>query len=364
MRIFSYTIYFLVCFLNASHVLADGIDSLLSKPKEAVLVVGGAGYIGTQTCKLLEREGYFPVVYDNLITGHENAVEWGTLEIGDIADRKRLSDVIDKYAPKAVIHFAALKAVGESVKDPAKYYINNVCGSITLLDVLREKKLNKIIFSSTAAVYGAPDISHPIKENEGDEPINPYGWSKWMVEKILNDFHHAYGFEYVVFRYFNASGADPERACGERGKNPQNLIPIVLQVSMQERKELEIFGNDYSTPDGTAIRDYIHVYDLADAHVKAVRYLLENNKSITLNLGTGKGSSVVEVVEMAKSVTRSPIPTKQVSRRPGDPASLTANADLAKAVLNWEPHYSDLKSIIQTEWAWHKKLQASVTIDK
>jgi UDP-arabinose 4-epimerase len=320
---------------------------------QSVLVTGGAGYIGTQTCKALKEAGYLPIIYDNLSLGHAQAVEWGILEVGDISDRKRLYTVIDKYHPIAVIHFAAFKWVGESVKDPAKYYLNNVCGSVILLDVMREKNLNKIIFSSTASVYGEVAEFCPIKETDLCQPINPYGTSKWMVEKVIQDFHRAYGLQYVVLRYFNVAGADLKSLCGERGSSSsQNLIPIVLQVANKKRKEVQIFGNEFPTPDGTAIRDYIHVVDLADAHVKALQYLLKVNPSMIINLGTGKGASVKEVVEVARSVTKQAIPVKEVPRRAGDPAFLTADYELAKKLLGWEPKYSHLKTIIESEWNW------------
>jgi UDP-glucose-4-epimerase GalE len=318
----------------------------------SVLVTGGAGYIGTQTCKALMEAGYLPIVYDNLSHGHAQVVEWGILEIGDISDRKKLYQVIDKYHPVAVVHCAAFKAVGESVKDPAKYYLNNVCGSVALLDVMREKGLNKIIFSSTATLYGQVSKFCPIKETDPCHPINPYGNSKWMVEKMIQDFNQAYGLQYVILRYFNVAGADLKSQCGERGSVPQNLIPIVLKVASKKQNELQIFGTDYPTPDGTAIRDYIHVVDLADAHVKALQYLLKANPSAIINLGTGKGFSVKEVVETARLVTKQAIPVKEGPRRAGDPAFLTADDELAKKLLGWEPKHSDLKTIIESEWNW------------
>jgi UDP-arabinose 4-epimerase len=319
---------------------------------QAVLVTGGAGYIGTQTCKALKEAGFLPIVYDNLTLGHAVAVKWGILEIGDISDRKKLSETIDKYHPAAVIHIAGYKAVGESVKDPAKYYLNNVCGSTVLLDVMRQKGVDKLIFSSTASLYGQSAKSALIKESDPCHPINPYGNTKWMVEKIIHDFKEAYGLQYVILRYFNAAGADLKSECGDRGASTPNLIPIILQVAREKRKALEIFGDDYPTADGTAVRDYIHVVDLADAHVKALCYLLQEKPSITLNLGTGTGTSVKEVVETARSVTKKEIPVKQAPRRAGDPAILMADFALAKETLGWEPKHSDLKTIIESEWNW------------
>jgi UDP-arabinose 4-epimerase len=319
---------------------------------KAILVTGGAGYIGTQTCKALKEAGFLPIVYDNFSRTSPEPIQWGVLAKGDISDRKKLAKVIDRYKPVAVIHLAGFKAVGESIQDPAKYYLNNLSGSLILLDVMREKGIHKIIFSSTAAVYGSPQDQSPFRETQPCAPINPYGTSKWMVEKILQDFQAAYGFEYVIFRYFNVAGADLNKSCGERGKTAMNLIPIIVQVAMQKRKELEVFGSDYSTPDGTAIRDYIHVVDLADAHVKGLHYLLEGKPSVTLNLGTGRGASVQEVIAMAGEITQKPIPLKMAPRRAGDPAHLTADSQLAKTLLKWEPKHSDLKTILETEWQW------------
>ncbi|MBS0604404.1 MAG: UDP-glucose 4-epimerase GalE [Verrucomicrobia bacterium] len=324
---------------------------------KAVLVTGGAGYIGTQTCKALTDAGFFPIVYDNLSVGHQEGLKWGVLVRGDLFDRKKLIEAIDKYHPVAVVHVAAFKAVGESVKDPAKYYMNNVCGSLQLLDVMREKGVKKIIFSSTAATYGSPSKLEPIVETDPCQPINPYGTSKWMVEKILEDFRHAYGIEFVALRYFNVAGADLKGECGERGSSPQNLVPIVLQVAAEKRKELEIFGKDYPTEDGTAIRDYIHVVDIADAHVKGLQYLLEGKPSVILNLGTGKGASVQQVVDLARKITHKAIPVKEAPRRAGDPAILTADAHRAKELLGWEPKHSDLETIIESEWKWSQSLQ-------
>jgi UDP-arabinose 4-epimerase len=321
-----------------------------------VLVTGGAGYIGTQTCKALQEAGYLPLVYDNLSTGQEEGLKWGTFVKGDVSDRKKLGEIIDQYHPIAVIHVAAFKCVGESVKDPAKYYFNNLCGSLILLDVMREKGVKKIIFSSTASAYGSPEKPTPIKESTPCQPINPYGNSKWMVEKIINDFKDAYGFQYVILRYFNVAGADLKGECGERG-SPANLIPIIFQVACKKRKELEVFGRDYPTHDGTAIRDYVHVIDIAEAHVKALEYLLQDKPSVILNLGTGRGFSVQEVVDVVRSVTGKKISIKDCPRRPGDPTLLTADSKLAKELLGWEPKNSDLKTIVESEWNWLQSLE-------
>lgn len=339
--------YFLVCICSFFPFL--GWSASASK---AILVTGGAGYIGTQTCKALEEAGFLPIIYDDFSRTTPLNLKWGIVVKGDISDRQKLKKVIDQYKPAAVIHLAGFKAVGESIKDPVKYYLNNLCGSVVLLDVMREKGISKIIFSSTASVYGSWEGQRALCETDPCAPINPYGNSKWMVEKVIQDFKNAYGLQYVIFRYFNVAGADLNKECGEKGKLPGNLIPIILQVAAEKRKELEVFGSDYPTPDGTAIRDYIHVVDLADAHVKGLKYLLQEKPSITLNLGTGKGASVQEVIEMARRITQQTIPVKRVPRREGDPTSLTADLQLAKKVLGWEPKHSDLKTILETEWEW------------
>ncbi len=328
-----------------------------SDRREVVLVTGGAGYIGTQTCKALKEAGFDPIAYDNLTAGGSRESKWGILERGDISDRRRLAAVMDKHHPVAVIHLAGYKEVGESLRDPLKYYLNNLCGSITLLDVMKEKGVKKIIFSSTAATYGILTGVALFKETDACQPINPYGTSKLMVEKIISDFKDAYGFQYVVFRYFNVAGADLKGECGERGSTPYNLIPIILQVASEKRKELEVFGNDYPTPDGTAIRDYIHVVDLANAHVLAIKHILEDKPSVTLNLGTGGGASVMEVVDVVRQVSGKAIPLKNVPRRVGDPSALVADVGLAKEVLGWEPKYSDLKTIVESEWKWNQTLK-------
>lgn len=343
---------FLVSFLTLSQGWCSGV-------LQTVLVTGGAGYIGTQTCKALEEAGFVPIIYDDFSRSQEVGLKWGVVERGDISDRKRLSQVIDKYHPIAVVHFAGFKAVGESIKDPLKYYLNNLCGSIILLDVMKEKGLKKIIFSSTGSAYGIAEASQPFREDQRCDPINPYGTSKWMVEKIINDFKQAYGFHYVIFRYFNVAGADLKGECGERGSSPNNLVPIILQVAAEKRKELEVFGSDYPTSDGTAVRDYVHVVDLADAHVKALRYLLLEKPSVTLNLGTGTGASVQQVVNMARIITKKNIPVKIAPRRAGDPPSMTADNHLAKDLLGWEPKNSDLKTIIESEWKWNESLDST-----
>jgi UDP-arabinose 4-epimerase len=267
-----------------------------------VLVTGGAGYIGSHACKALSAAGYVPVTYDSLVTGHKEAVKWGPLEIGDTKNKRRLSDVIRKYSPSAVMHFAAYIAVQESVADPGKYYDNNICGSLCLLEVMRDHGLDKIVFSSTAAVYGEPATS-TIAETHPRCPINPYGFSKYAVEVMLNDFAAAHDIRSVALRYFNAAGADPDGEIGE-GHDPEtHLIPIVLEAAGGRRDKVLIFGDDYATPDGTCIRDYIHVTDLANAHVKALSYMNKQPGASAFNLGNGKGFSVREIVDMARRIT-------------------------------------------------------------
>jgi len=323
--------------------------------KPFVLVTGGAGYIGSHTCKALHEAGFIPVTYDSLVVGKKEAVKWGPLVVGDLSDRKKLDAVLEEYQPVGVIHFAALTAVGESVTEPSKFYWNNVVGSLNLLDAVRDHHLAIFIFSSSAATYGIP-LKSKIDESCTLSPINPYGNTKWMVEKILQDFEQAYGIRYVSFRYFNAAGADLGGELGPHVKGATHLIPIVIQVGMKKRQILEIYGTDYPTSDGTAIRDYIHVSDLADAHVLALKYLLNGNKSMTLNLGTGHGYSVKEVVESAKKVMLCDIPHVYSARRAGDPPALIADAEKAKKLLGWEAKNSDLETLIRTAWEWHKNL--------
>jgi len=321
-----------------------------------ILVTGGAGYIGSHTCKALAREGYKPITYDNLVYGHPWAVKWGPLEEGDIADRTRLDEVILKHRPEAVVHFAAYTYVGESVENPAKYYRNNVAGTLTLLEAMRDHGIDEIIFSSTCAVYGNPD-SIPIAEDHAQQPISPYGASKQMIERILRDFDRAHRIRSVSLRYFNAAGADPEGDIGEDHDPETHLIPLVIQAALGQRSHLEIYGTDYPTPDGTAIRDYIHVTDLAEAHVKALSYLENKGTSLTINLGTGKGYSAREVISGIERVAGRPVPARNSPRRPGDSSILLANAKQASKTLNWQPRYTDIDPIVESAWRWHKSLR-------
>jgi UDP-arabinose 4-epimerase len=317
-----------------------------------VLVTGGAGYIGSHACKALAEAGYGPVVYDNLLYGHPWAVKWGPLERGDVADRAALDRVISRYEPEAVMHFAAFTYVGESVLDPGKYYRNNVAGSLTLLEAMRDHGIGKIVFSSTAAVYGLPGEGL-ISEKTDLSPINPYGASKLMVERMIRDFGRAHGISSVILRYFNAAGADPESGIGEDHDPETHLVPLVLGAGLGgRRKAITVFGDDYDTPDGTCIRDYIHVCDLADAHVKALEY---GKGDGIFNLGIGRGFSVKEVIAVAEEVIGRPIPTEIGRRREGDPPRLVADAAAARKALNWEPRFGDLRMIIETAWRWALK---------
>ncbi|MGA7675412.1 MAG: UDP-glucose 4-epimerase GalE [Rhizomicrobium sp.] len=321
-----------------------------------ILVTGGAGYIGSHTCKTLARAGYTPITYDNLVYGHEWAVKWGPLERGDILDASRLHDVITTYKPSAVIHFAAFAYVGESVEDPAKYYRNNVVGTLSLLDAMRQSGIGKIVFSSTCATYGIPDTV-PITEDAPQKPINPYGASKLMIERILADYGNAYGLRSVALRYFNAAGADPDGEVGEDHNPETHLIPLVLDAAMGRRPHITVFGDDYDTPDGTCIRDYIHVSDLADAHVLAMKGLEGGKLRRAYNLGTGQGTSVAEVIAAARAVTRRNIRVVKDVRRAGDPAVLLADPTRAKTDLRWTPHHLEIADIIETAWRWTSRKQ-------
>ncbi len=329
-----------------------------TKTAKSVLVTGGAGYIGAHACKALSQAGYTPITYDNLVYGHPAAVKWGPLEKGDIADRKQLERVMQKYNPIAVMHFAAYAYVGESVENPAKYYRNNAAGTLNLLESMRKCNIDKIIFSSTCATYGIPE-QIPIYESHPQNPINPYGRSKIIIEWALQDFAAAYDLKFVSLRYFNAAGADPDVEIGEDHDPETHLIPLVLEVALGKRNQLEIFGTDYATPDGTCIRDYIHVSDLANAHLLALEYLKGGGQSDVYNLGNGNGFSVKEVVAAAIKITGCDIPCLEVDRRPGDPAVLIGSSDKIRDVLGWQPLYNNLDTIITTAWQWHRKTHAS-----
>jgi UDP-arabinose 4-epimerase len=316
-----------------------------------ILVTGGAGYIGSHTCKALAQDGYLPVVYDNLSAGHADAVQWGPLEMGDCSDRTRLDAVITRHHPVAVIHFAAFAYVGESVNDPAKYYRNNVAGALTLLEAMHAHSIPSIIFSSSCATYGIPQHI-PIPDDHAQMPINPYGRTKLMVEQMLADFSAAYGLHYAALRYFNASGADPDGAIGETHDPEPHLIPRVLAVAAGKCPSIEIYGNDYATTDGTCIRDYVHVCDLAQAHVLALDYIGKTKKNLCCNIGTGKGASVAEIIAMAEKITGRPIPVTIAPRRPGDPPELVAAAGRARELLQWQPRFPDVGVHIEHAWGW------------
>lgn len=319
-----------------------------------ILVVGGAGYIGSHTNKELSKKGYDTVVLDSLVYGHVEAVKWGKFVHADISDRDALRRVFSKFSIDAVVHFAAFAYVGESMVEPQKYYENNVSNTINLLSVMAEFGCNKIIFSSTCATYGNP-YEIPITEMHSQNPINPYGRSKLMVEQILADYGKAYGLKYVVLRYFNAAGADVDAEIGELHIPETHLIPLILDAAMGKRDSVSVFGTDYDTNDGTCVRDYIHVTDLAQAHILALEHLLAGGESDIFNLGNGQGYSVKEVIDAARSVTNRHIEVVECARRDGDPAFLVGSAEKAKEKLGWKPQFCSIEKIIETAWNWHQK---------
>ncbi len=317
----------------------------------AIMVVGGAGYIGSHMVGMLAREGHEVVVVDDLSGGHQESVAWARLLVGDIGDATFIERAIDMEKPDAIMHFASFIQVGESVADPAKYYRNNVTATQVLLDGMRRHDVDKFIFSSTAAIFGEPEYV-PIDEAHPKLPINPYGRSKWMVEQMLEDFDAAYGLKSVALRYFNAAGADPDGRIGECHEPETHLIPLILQVASGRRTHITVYGDDYDTPDGTCIRDYIHVEDLCSAHLLALRQLLSGAASARYNLGNGEGFSVSEVIDAARRVTGHAIPVQMGERRPGDPPRLVADASRARDQLGWNPRYADLGTIIGHAWQW------------
>jgi UDP-arabinose 4-epimerase len=317
-----------------------------------ILVTGGAGYIGSQVCKVLAGAGYEPVVYDNLFRGHRTAVRWGPLEVGDLADEARLQATLERHRPESVMHFAALAYVGESVADPGLYYRNNVVGTLTLLEAMREAGIGTLVFSSTCATYGTP-VRLPLTEDHPQEPINPYGSCKLVVERMLRDFGTAYGLRSVALRYFNAAGADPDGETGERHDPETHAIPLAIMAATGQGAAFRVFGTDYPTPDGSAVRDYVHVLDLADAHVAALRYLLDGGATDAFNLGTGTGTSVLELIAAVERVGGRTVPLVQDARRRGDPPVLVAEARKAAKTLRWEPRYRSIDEIVRTAWSWH-----------
>lgn len=319
-----------------------------------VLVTGGAGYIGSHCVRELQKANHKVVVYDNLTTGHAQAVpEDVQLIYGDIREREILGRTLETYEIDAVVHFAAASLVGESMKEPAIYYNNNVVGTMALLDTLRQYDIDKIVFSSTAAVYGEPD-TWPITENMPTHPTNVYGRTKLVIEGMLADYAQAYGLRYVALRYFNAAGAIAEGKIGEDHAPETHLIPLILKTALGQRQAIDIYGTNYATADGSCIRDYIHVTDLAQAHVLALQHLVQDGESRIYNLGSEQGFSVREVIAVAKEVTGVDFAVREVDRRAGDPAVLVASAEKIKAELSWNPQYSELTSIIESAWAWHK----------
>ena len=329
----------------------------MSKTKPTILVTGGAGYIGSHAVQALQTAGYEVVILDNLVYGHRDIVE-NVLKVemivGDTSDRVLLDKIFATHNIAAVMHFAAYIFVGESVKDPQKYYHNNVLGTLTLLEAMLAASVNKFVFSSTAAIYGEPETS-PIPEDHPKHPINPYGASKRMVEQILSDFEVAYDFKSVCFRYFNAAGAHPNGLTGEDHNPETHLIPLILLAALGKRDSISIFGTDYATHDGTCIRDYIHVCDLADAHVLGLEYLLNGGNSEIFNLGNGNGFSVREVIETAKKVTGREFPVVELERRSGDAPVLVGSSDKARKILGWSPKYPEVKEIVAHAWQWHQK---------
>jgi UDP-arabinose 4-epimerase len=322
--------------------------------RQAVLVTGGAGYIGAHCCKALCEAGYLPVCYDNLSSGHEAFVKWGPLVVGDIADSQKLADTIAAHGVVAVMHFAAFSLVGESVVDPQKYYQNNLAGTLGLLQAMRETNVLKLVFSSTGAVYGQAD-NKPIAEAAAGRPINPYGTSKWMIEQVLGDYRRAYGMNSFSLRYFNACGADASCSIGELRNPETHLIPRALMALQGHVSDFAVFGDDYETPDGTALRDYIHVNDLAAAHIAALKLLLAGHEGAALNLGTGNGYSVRQILDAVLAETGRGVPYAMNARRAGDPATLVADPSASKSVLNFEPRHSSLAEVVRSAWAWHQK---------
>lgn len=321
----------------------------------SILVCGGAGYIGSHINKLLAQKGYDTIVYDNLIYGHREAVKWGKFIEADLCDRAALDRVFSENKIDAVFHFAAFAYVGESVTEPAKYYFNNVCNTLNLLEAMRAHGCNKIIFSSTCATYGIPE-KLPITEDMLQNPINPYGATKLMVERIFKDYNTAYGLKYVALRYFNAAGADPDCEIGENHNPETHIIPLVLDAAFGKRPDIKVFGSDYPTRDGTCIRDYIHVTDLADAHLLALEYLNKGGESGFFNLGNENGTSVLEVIDSVKRVTGKEFKVTLAPRRSGDPPTLVGSSKRAQEILGWKPRFADIDTITKHAAEWYKKM--------
>lgn len=320
---------------------------------DTVLVTGGAGYVGSHTCKALAAAGYRPVTYDNLQRGHDWAVQWGPLEVGDLRDAERLGAVVRKHTPVAVFHFADLLRIAESIRNPGLYWRNNVVGSLNLAEACYAAGVPFVVYSSTAAVYGLPE-QLPIPETHPLRPISAYGSTKLAIERCFGDFHAAGGAQFSALRYFNAVGSDPEGDVGEAHTPKHHLVPMALEVALGLREQLDVFGDDYDTADGTCVRDFVHVSDLADAHVTVLERLKAGLDGGVWNLGTGRGFSVREVVESVRRVTGHAIPTRVAARRPGDPPALVADASKAARELGFQPNYTELDTLIAHDWAWAK----------
>lgn len=319
---------------------------------DRILVTGGAGYVGSHTCLALAEAGFSPVVYDNLSNGHAEFVQWGPLEVGDIRDRARLDRVIAQYRPRALLHFAALIEVGESVKAPGRFFETNVGGAINAIEAARAGGVGMMVFSSTCATYGDP-LQSPMNETHPQAPVNPYGRTKLMIEQALADYDRYAGFRSVCLRYFNAAGADEGGRIGERHHPETHAVPLAIQTALGMRNGFTLFGDDYDTRDGTAVRDYIHVHDLASAHVAALRYLIDGGASAAFNLGTGAGTSVAELIDAVRRTTNTPFPVAVAARRPGDAPSLVADSAKARDVLGWTPSRT-LDDIVRSAAQWHQ----------
>lgn len=324
--------------------------------EKKILVTGGAGYIGAFACRALAEKGYYPVVFDNLSTGHKESVRWGPFIQGDLGDSKALDKVFKKHQIDAVMHFASSAIVAESTKNPSLYYMNNVKNTILLLDAMQKNNVNRLIFSSSCSTYGNPQFS-PITEEHPQNPINPYGTSKWMIEKILNDYHLKHNLNYVSLRYFNAAGADPAIYLGEKHLNETHIIPLVVETALKKREKITIFGNTFPTKDGTAIRDYIHVLDIVDAHIRAIAWLEKNPaNALIVNLGTTNGYSILEIINMVEKLTGKSVLLAYAPIREGEPSHLVAENKKAKSILGWDPKNSSLDNIIQGAIIWHEHL--------
>lgn len=319
---------------------------------KSVLVTGGAGYIGSHVCNILKQQGYFPICFDNFSSGHRWAAKFGPIEEGDLLNSQDIEKAIEKHNPVAIIHLASFIQVGESVQNPAKYYENNIVGTIHLLKAVQKYKVPYFVFSSSAAVYGTPEYT-PIDENHPKNPINPYGYTKHMTEIMLQDWDKAYDLKSVSLRYFNAAGACPKEDLGEAHDPETHLIPLMI-CAAQKQKPIQIFGNDYNTPDGTCVRDYIHVLDLANAHVKALNYLMAGGKTVSLNLGTEVGITNLQMIDFIEKLFSIKISYNFAPKREGDPAILLSAASKAKQLLNWHPEYT-INDILQHAWQWHSK---------